>query len=252
MRVRVPVGLQRVRHIQHRVGGQEAAERAKRAAQAAAKKAADKANTTSNTAVNASKKTGNPVQKQAQAKTNPKASTSSGGGGRTSAGGGGGGKATSKPGGNTGASTRSNGGTSGGGGAGRAGNGEVAVDTNAVTDALSGAKTAEVDAALAGRAPVVSPTAYRELIEGGHSIGAIDEWISARGGRMGAASTSKGVEALQAQLKAMWKGKAFRPMIAVDDAAVLHSALQDGLAIITNDKRFYKNIERLGYQSERY
>ncbi|WBB96082.1 ricin-type beta-trefoil lectin domain protein [Solwaraspora sp. WMMA2080] len=91
-----------------------AAERAKRAAQALAKKAADKANTTSNKAVNASKKTGNPVQKQAQAKTNPKASTSSGGGGRTSAGGGSG-KASSKPGGNTGASTRSNGGTSGGG-----------------------------------------------------------------------------------------------------------------------------------------
>ncbi|MFV2088989.1 hypothetical protein, partial [Micromonospora sp. LOL_021] len=59
---------------------------------------------------------GNPVQKQAQAKTNPKASTasSSGGGGRASAGGGGSGKASSKPGGNTGASTRSNGGSSGG------------------------------------------------------------------------------------------------------------------------------------------
>ncbi|MFV2088987.1 hypothetical protein, partial [Micromonospora sp. LOL_021] len=57
---------------------------------------------------------GNPVQKQAQAKTNPKASTASGG--RASAGGGGsGGKATSKPGGNTGASTRSNAGSSGGG-----------------------------------------------------------------------------------------------------------------------------------------
>ncbi|WP_240958044.1 RHS repeat-associated core domain-containing protein [Streptomyces barkulensis] len=130
--------------------------------------------------------------------------------------------------------------------------GEVAVDTNAVTDALSGAKTAEVDAALAGRAPVLSPTAHRELLEGGHSEGAIGSWLSERGGRIGPASTSEGVASLQARLRGMWKGKSFRPMIADDDASVLHSAIQDGLPIITNDKRFYKNIERLGYSSERY
>ncbi|MFD5848133.1 RHS repeat-associated core domain-containing protein [Streptomyces chartreusis] len=129
---------------------------------------------------------------------------------------------------------------------------EVAVDTNAVTDALSGAKTAEVDAALAGRSPVLSPTAHRELLEGGHSADAIASWLSERGGRMGPASTSEGVAALQARLRAMWKGKSFNPMIADDDASVLHSAIQDGLSIITNDKRFYKNIERLGYSSERY
>ncbi|MCF6524446.1 hypothetical protein HOY81_15315 [Streptomyces sp. JJ36] len=130
--------------------------------------------------------------------------------------------------------------------------GEVAVDTNAVTDALSGAKTAEVDAALAGRAPVLSPTAHRELLEGGHSADAIGSWLSERGGRMGPASTSEGVASLQARLRGMWKGKSFNPMIADDDASVLHSAIQDGLSIITNDKRFYKNIERLGYSSERY
>jgi hypothetical protein len=50
----------------------------------------------------------------------------------------------------------------------------------------------------------------------------------------------------------MWKGKAFRPMMAEDDAAVLHSAIQDGLSIITNDRRFYQNAERLGYRTERY
>ncbi|MEU5437397.1 RHS repeat-associated core domain-containing protein [Streptomyces sp. NPDC020719] len=129
---------------------------------------------------------------------------------------------------------------------------EVAVDTNAVTDALSGAKTSEVDAALSGRAPVLSPTAHRELLEGGHSADAIGSWLSERGGRMGPASTSDGVASLQARLMSMWKGKSFNPMIADDDASVLHSAVQDGLSIITNDKRFYKNIDRLGYSSERY
>ncbi len=69
---------------------------------------------------------------------------------------------------------------------------------------------------------------------------------------MGPESTSEGVASLQGRLKAMWKGKSFRPMIAGDDASVLHSAIQDGLSIITNDKRFYKNMDRLGYSSERY
>jgi hypothetical protein len=121
-----------------------------------------------------------------------------------------------------------------------------------VTDALSGAKTVEVDNALAGRAPVLSPTARRELIEGGHSPEAIDSWLSDRGGRMGPASTSEGVAGLQGRLKAMWRGKSFTPMIADDDASVLHSAVQDGLPVLTNDKRFYKNIERLGYSTEHY
>ncbi|AGZ39030.1 YD repeat-containing protein [Actinoplanes friuliensis DSM 7358] len=88
-----------------------AIERAKKAAQAAKKKAADKINTTSNNAVNAAKKTGNPVQKQAQAKANPKGASAAGGGN----------KGQSKPGGTSGGSARSNGGASGGGGAGKAG-----------------------------------------------------------------------------------------------------------------------------------
>ncbi|MFD5396834.1 putative T7SS-secreted protein [Streptomyces sp. NPDC127097] len=128
----------------------------------------------------------------------------------------------------------------------------VAVDTNAVTDALSGAKVAEVDAALAGRRPVLSPTAHRELLEGGHTPEAISDWLTSRSGRMGPESTPEGVASIQDALKRMWKGKSFRPMIADDDASVLHSAAQEGLSIITNDKRFYKNAERLGYTTERY
>ncbi|SCF30069.1 intein C-terminal splicing region/intein N-terminal splicing region [Micromonospora chokoriensis] len=83
-----------------------ATERAKKAAQAAKKKAADKVNTTTQ----ASKKTVNPVQKQAQAKSNPKGSSA----GSSGAGKSGGGKGDSKPGGKAGASERSNGGSSGG------------------------------------------------------------------------------------------------------------------------------------------
>lgn len=93
-----------------------AIERAKKAAQAAKKKAADQAKKISDAAVQKTKKTGNPVQKQAQAKAAPKASSAAGSGkGGGKSGGGGGGKAsTTKAGGSNGGSSRSNGGSSGG------------------------------------------------------------------------------------------------------------------------------------------
>ncbi|MFK4068822.1 DUF6531 domain-containing protein [Streptomyces sp. NPDC029674] len=128
----------------------------------------------------------------------------------------------------------------------------AAVDTNPMIDALNGSRTADVDAALAGRSPVLSPQAHRELIEGGHDPQAIGKWLSDRGGRMGPESTPEGVADIQGRLKAMWKGKSFNPMIKDDDASVLHSAAQEGLPLITNDKKFYQNAERLGYTTERY
>ncbi|MEU6098674.1 ricin-type beta-trefoil lectin domain protein [Streptomyces sp. NPDC047079] len=89
-----------------------AIERAKKlAAQRAKKKAAEAARRTADKAVSVTKKTGNPVQKQAQAKAAPKVS---------SHGGGGGGGSGSKPGGKSGGSSKSNGGTSGSGGSGKA------------------------------------------------------------------------------------------------------------------------------------
>jgi hypothetical protein len=50
----------------------------------------------------------------------------------------------------------------------------------------------------------------------------------------------------------MWRGKSFRPVIHDEDAAVLDSAMQDGLPLITNDDRFAKNVVRLGQVAERY
>ncbi|WP_437023244.1 ricin-type beta-trefoil lectin domain protein [Streptomyces sp. enrichment culture] len=87
----------------------------KEAAQRAKKKAAEQARRTSDKAVAQTKKTGNPVQKQAQAKSAPKVSSVSNG----SKGGGGKGGG-SKPGGDSGGSTRTKGGSSGGGGSGKA------------------------------------------------------------------------------------------------------------------------------------
>ncbi|MFI8091823.1 ricin-type beta-trefoil lectin domain protein [Streptomyces sp. NPDC086080] len=84
----------------------------KEAAQRAKKKAAEQAKRTSDKAVAQTKKTGNPVQKQAQAKSAPKASSVSKGSGGKGGG--------SKPGGDSGGSSRSKGGSSGSGDSGKA------------------------------------------------------------------------------------------------------------------------------------
>jgi hypothetical protein len=94
-----------------------AIEKAKReAAQRAKKKAAEQAKRIADQAAAQRKKTGNAVQKQAQAKAAPKVSASRASGGGKSAGKGGG----SKPGGDSGGSSRSKGGSSGSGGSGKA------------------------------------------------------------------------------------------------------------------------------------
>ncbi|MFC8838519.1 RHS repeat-associated core domain-containing protein, partial [Streptomyces griseoincarnatus] len=90
----------------------------KEAAQRAKKKAAEQAKRTSDKAVAQTKKTGNPVQKQAQAKAAPKASSVSKGSGGGSKGGG------SKPGGDSGGSSRSKGGSSESGDSGKADGGD--------------------------------------------------------------------------------------------------------------------------------
>lgn len=90
----------------------------KEAAQRAKKKAAEQARRIADKAAAQKKKTGNPVQKQAQAKSAPKVSSVS----KDSPGGskGGGSKGGgSKPGGDSGGSSRSNGGSSGNGGSGK-------------------------------------------------------------------------------------------------------------------------------------
>ncbi|MFJ2558274.1 MULTISPECIES: polymorphic toxin-type HINT domain-containing protein [unclassified Streptomyces] len=89
----------------------------KEAAQRAKKKAAEQAKRIADRAAAQAKKTGNAVQKQAQAKAAPKVSThKASGGGASKAGG-------SKPGGSSGGSSRTKGGSSGSGGSGKAGGG---------------------------------------------------------------------------------------------------------------------------------
>jgi RHS repeat-associated protein len=128
--------------------------------------------------------------------------------------------------------------------------GEVAVDTNIVSYSLSGTRAAEVETALAGRSPVLSPTAHSELLTR-YSADEIGSWLSARGGRMGVEASQAGVDAIQGGLEAMWTYN-FKPSIALNDRRVLQSAVQEGLTLLTTDKQILKNAPRLGLSVERF
>ncbi|MGW0467744.1 ricin-type beta-trefoil lectin domain protein [Streptomyces sp. NPDC003027] len=96
-----------------------AIEKAKKEAAQKKKKAAEQAKRIADRALAQKKKTGNPVQKRAQAKSAPKASSAAGSG-KAKGSGGGGKTSLSKPGGSSGGSSRSKGGSSGSGGSGKA------------------------------------------------------------------------------------------------------------------------------------
>ncbi|MFF4258540.1 RHS repeat-associated core domain-containing protein [Streptomyces sp. NPDC001663] len=126
---------------------------------------------------------------------------------------------------------------------------EVAVDTNVVISALKQGQKAGVDAALAGRAPVISPMALSEIKSIPHAE--VMQWLGERGGRIGPAHTSEGVKNIQDTVASFGTKK--NPMkVKPGDAEVLDSAMQDGIPLMTNDQQFYKKIERLGYPNERY
>ncbi|WP_405537712.1 HINT domain-containing protein [Streptomyces sp. NBC_00075] len=128
--------------------------------------------------------------------------------------------------------------------------GEIAVDANIVSYSISGVRTAQVETALAGRSPVLSPMAHSELLNR-YSADEIEGWLTARGGRMGVEASQAGVEAIKTGLEAMWKNN-FQPSIKLKDRTVLQSAVQEGLTLLTTDKQILRNAPRLGFSVERF
>lgn len=121
----------------------------------------------------------------------------------------------------------------------------MAVDTNAVISALGDAgNAAKVDSTLAGRSPVLSPQALSEI----KSFPASDvmDWLGARGGSLGPEATAEGIANLQSQASALGR------VLKAADAAVADSAMQQGLGIITNDLRFSRFLNAIGWPVEGY
>jgi hypothetical protein len=80
----------------------------------------------------------------------------------------------------------------------------------------------------------------------GESADDVMNFLTERGGRIGSIATPEGIASLQARAASMGR------VLRTGDAAVLHSAMQDGLPLITNDVRFVRFLNAIGYLVEGY
>ncbi len=109
---------------------------------------------------------------------------------------------------------------------------QVAVDTNVIIASIDKGRAADVDAALNGRAPVVSITAAKEHLHGGNASD-LRNFMTSRGGRIGTAATQSDIQNLQSQATTL--GRA----VHTGDAAIAGSAIREGLPLLTGDTRLH-------------
>jgi RHS repeat-associated protein len=132
------------------------------------------------------------------------------------------------------------------------GGGEIGLDNNALVNAIEG--SGEAVTAMAGRTPVVSPTAAREFLRGSGTQRAalgtggarsanaatLREFLQRFGGRLGASSTPAGRAAAEAagarQTSRNIKAK------SAGDPGVISSTIEDGLNLLTRDKNLLKKF----------
>jgi hypothetical protein len=84
----------------------------------------------------------------------------------------------------------------------------------------------------------VSPTAADEFLSKG-SQAALDQFLAERGGAIGLPGTEEGAAALQAQAGGL--GRSLR----LNDALIAHSAMQEGIPLITGDYRFFRFLDEI-------
>jgi RHS repeat-associated protein/uncharacterized repeat protein (TIGR01451 family) len=123
--------------------------------------------------------------------------------------------------------------------------GRAALDTNALIQGLEKGELDAVDKALAGRSPVLSPTVVQEfLIKGDQQ--ALEEFLAERSGSIGLAGTPEGAAALQAQAQGL--GRA----LGEADSFIIHSAMREGVSLITRDMQVLNFLVEIGYPVETY
>jgi predicted nucleic acid-binding protein len=122
--------------------------------------------------------------------------------------------------------------------------GRAALDNNALVAAIEKGEAAAVDAALAGRTPVVSRQAVREFLTRGDKQ-ALREYLSVRGGNVAKSGTQVDIAALQAQASSMGRS------LKIKDARVTRSAQAEGVPLITRDRKLrnFMNASGLGGES---
>jgi RHS repeat-associated protein len=121
--------------------------------------------------------------------------------------------------------------------------GRAALDTNVLIRGLDKSELGAVDKVLAGRLPVVSPTAASEyLVRGSPEL--LGEFIRLRGGAIGEAGTAQGAAALRAQATCLGR------KLGVNDALIAHSAMREGIPLITGDQQLLGFLRAINYRWE--
>ncbi len=115
----------------------------------------------------------------------------------------------------------------------------AALDANALIRAIEKGESGAVDAALAGRQPVVSAQAAKEFLRKGDA-NALRQFLKARGGRLGAAGTEASAQSLQSQAQTLGRS------LKIKDARVAASALREGIPVITRDTSFRNFLNAIG------
>jgi predicted nucleic acid-binding protein len=125
--------------------------------------------------------------------------------------------------------------------------GTIVLDADPIISAIGQGRAAAVDAAIAGRTPLVPITAAKQVI-GRHGADTLREFLAARGGRIALA----GSEATAAQLRGL--GPTFKParVLGVADSRIAASAVREGAPVLTNDRKFFRFLRAIGQPAEGY
>ena len=126
---------------------------------------------------------------------------------------------------------------------------EVGVDANPLIRSLDYGESDKLSAALAGRAPVVSPQAASEYLAGGDA-GRFADFLASNGGRIGSQVTDEEAAALRSQANSLTDQFGNARALGYGDSYVVGSAMQDNVPLITQDGQVIRFLRAISYPVE--
>ncbi|WP_435061431.1 LamG-like jellyroll fold domain-containing protein [Amycolatopsis thermoflava] len=129
----------------------------------------------------------------------------------------------------------------------------VALDTNVLISAYQEGQSSAIDLAIGNRTPVISPEAIREFVFAKKTAPDPDkaawliQYMSTRVAQIGPMHSEERAREAREQARLMKPARA----LGDGDSRIYDSARQEGIPIITADRRFANYLEAVGYPVER-
>ena len=125
----------------------------------------------------------------------------------------------------------------------------MGVDANPLIRGLDYGEMDKLNAALAGRAPVVSPQAAAEFLNKGDEA-VFSDFMASTGGRIGSGVSDDFAAGLRAQANSLTDQYGNARALGYEDSYVVGSAMQDGVPLITNDQQVIRFLSAINYPVE--